>query len=59
MRKGVVPIVLGTAVTAAGLSLLKMNHQRTAADNPYAWGVAGFGLAHIVLGTIDAVRDRY
>ncbi|MGD8189982.1 hypothetical protein ACQCN2_08370 [Brevibacillus ginsengisoli] len=57
MRKGIVPIVLGSAVTATGLGLLRSNHNRFRADNPYAWGIAGFGLAHIVLGAIDAVRD--
>ncbi|WP_176560203.1 hypothetical protein [Brevibacillus dissolubilis] len=57
MRKGIVPIVLGTAVTAAGVSMLRSKHNNFRADNPYAWGVAGFGLAHVVLGAIDAVRD--
>ncbi|MGE5703888.1 MAG: hypothetical protein ACM32O_15285 [Clostridia bacterium] len=57
MRKGIVPIVLGTAVTAAGIGMLRTKHEKMPADNPYAWGVAGFGLAHIVLGAIDAIRD--
>lgn len=51
MREGLLPTVLGTAVTATGLAL------RTA--NPVlGWGIAGFGLAHLVLGTIDLVEHR-
>ncbi|KZE47454.1 hypothetical protein AV540_18775 [Brevibacillus parabrevis] len=57
MKKGIVPVILGTAVTAAGLSMLSAKHQKMRADNPYAWGLAGFGLAHVVLGALDAVRD--
>lgn len=52
VREGLVPTVLGTAVTATGLAL-------TRASSPaVAWGVAGFGLAHIVLGTIDLFSHR-
>lgn len=48
-REGLIPTVLGTAVTAAGLALR--------GNNPVVgWGVAGFGLAHIVLGTIDLIE---
>lgn len=59
MKKGIVPIVLGSAVTATGLGLLRSKHNRFRADNPFAWGIAGFGLAHIVLGAIDAVKDDF
>ncbi|WP_197490583.1 hypothetical protein [Brevibacillus sp. SKDU10] len=57
MPKGSIPILLGTIVTAAGLSFVKTKYNDNGYTNPYAWGVAGFGLAHIVLGTIDALRD--
>ncbi|MCR8980310.1 hypothetical protein [Brevibacillus laterosporus] len=57
MPKGIVPIILGTIVTAGGLSFVKTKYDHGGYTNPYAWGVAGFGLAHIVLGTIDALRD--
>ena len=50
-REGLLPTVLGSAVTAAGLAL------RT--SNPaLGWGVAGFGLAHIILGSIDMVQHK-
>jgi hypothetical protein len=52
MREGFIPTVLGTAVAASGAVL---RNKYPAA----AWGVMGFGLAHIVLGTIDLVEHRY
>jgi len=51
MREGLIPTVLGSAVTASGAVL----------RNKYpvaAWGVMGFGLAHLVLGAIDLVEHR-
>lgn len=51
VREGLVPAVLGTVVTATGLALRPVA--------PFlSWGVAGFGLAHIVLGAIDLVEHR-
>lgn len=50
-REGLIPAVLGTAVTAAGLALRRANPV-------LGWGVAGFGLAHILLGTIDLIEHR-
>lgn len=51
VREGVIPTVLGTVVTATGIGL-----RRTAPL--LSWGIAGFGLAHIVLGAIDLVEHR-
>ena len=51
IREGMIPAVLGTVVTATGLVL------RPAAPM-LSWGVAGFGLAHIVLGSIDLIGSR-
>jgi len=46
-----VPTVLGTVVTATGVAIKPVA--------PYlSWGVAGFGLAHVVLGAIDLVEHR-
>ncbi|MEI7026140.1 asparagine synthase [Paenibacillus sp. y28] len=51
MREGLVPAVLGTAVTASGVFL----KEKLPA---VGWGVVGFGLAHVVLGAIDLVEHR-
>ncbi len=50
-REGTVPTVLGTAVTATGLALLPVTPL-------IASGVAGFGLAHVVLGGLDLFQNR-
>lgn len=52
IREGLIPTLLGTAVTAAGLAAY-------AAYPITGAGIAGFGLAHLVLGGIDlATHDR-
>ncbi|TVY10469.1 asparagine synthase [Paenibacillus cremeus] len=51
MREGMLPTVLGTAVTASGAALIKKYPMAAAA-------VVGFGLAHVVLGSIDLVEHR-
>lgn len=50
-REGMIPAVLGTAVTAAGLAL-------RGKYPVVGWGVAGFGLAHLLLGAIDLIEHR-
>ncbi|GKU83174.1 MULTISPECIES: asparagine synthase [Niallia] len=54
IREGLIPTVLGTAVTTAGL-VMKQNRK---IDSMISNTVFGFGLAHIVLGTIDLVEHR-
>ncbi len=49
VREGMIPTVLGTAVTATGLALRGVSPA-------LGWGIAGFGLAHIVLGAIDLIE---
>lgn len=51
IREGMIPTILGTVVTATGLSLKPVSTK-------IAWGVTGFGLAHIVLGAIDLIEHR-
>ncbi|WP_459841617.1 asparagine synthase [Halanaerocella petrolearia] len=51
MREGFIPTVLGTIVTTLGITLRSR-------DPILGWGVAGFGLAHIVLGAIDLFQHR-
>lgn len=49
MREGLFPTVMGTAVTATGLAMRSMNPI-------IGWGVAGFGLAQVMMGAIDMVQ---
>lgn len=53
MREGLVPTLLGTAVTAAGVALKKKEIAPMISS-----GIVGFGLAHVVLGAIDLVADN-
>ena len=54
IREGLIPAVLGSAVTASGYALRQMQGK----NNMIANTVIGFGLAHIVLGAIDLVEHR-
>ncbi len=54
IREGMIPTVLGAAVTATGYAL----KQKRGSNKMIANTVFGFGLAHIVLGTIDLVEHR-
>ncbi|MTI47024.1 asparagine synthase [Sporosalibacterium faouarense] len=51
-REGLIPTVLGTAVTTSGFAMKKI------LPGPLAWGLVGFGLAHVVLGSIDLVEHK-
>jgi len=51
LREGTVPTVVGTAVTIAGAALIPVTPL-------IASGVAGFGLAHILLGGIDMYQHK-
>ncbi|AEG59807.1 hypothetical protein [Desulforamulus ruminis] len=51
VREGMVPTILGAAVTTAGLAI-------RAANPVLGWGIAGFGLAHVLLGAIDLVEHN-
>ncbi len=51
VKEGLVPTVLGTAVTVAGLAAF-------GAAPVVAAGIAGFGIAHVVLGGIDLMTHR-
>jgi hypothetical protein len=52
-REGLIPTALGTVVTGAGVALTALEIAPMIGA-----GVAGFGLAHIVLGSIDLVEHR-
>ena len=55
-REGMIPTILGTAVTGAGLlTKSKVEKKET---KMVAAGIVGFGLAHVVLGGIDLIQGR-
>ncbi len=63
MKKGLIPTVLGTAVTGAaiyskmpGMNMRKLRKMDT--GTMVASGLLGFGLAHVVLGSIDLVQKK-
>lgn len=51
-KEGLIPTALGVAVTATGLI------SREHIPNELACGIIGFGLAHIVLGSIDLFQHK-
>lgn len=53
IKEGMIPTVLGTAVTATG-AVMKRKHMAPM----IAAGIVGFGLAHVVLGAVDMVQHR-
>lgn len=59
MKKGLMPIALGTAVTTAGIMMDKnQKHKFRKKDYQNMTGafLVGAGVAHIALGGIDLVR---
>ena len=53
IQEGKITSVLGTVVTGAGIMMLKMK-----VSPKVAAGVVGFGLAHIVHGSIDLIQNK-
>lgn len=61
MKKGMIPIVLGTAVTTAGIALDVNQNKRNKFNKKDYKNMAGAllvgaGVAHVVLGGIDRAR---
>lgn len=54
-NEGIIPTVLGTAVATTGAIMSRNSRGRR---DKVAWGIMGFGLAHVVLGAIDIVQHR-
>lgn len=57
-REGMIPTVLGAAVTATAATAAATKFRSKDTTSMIVAGVAGFGLAHIVLGAIDLVEHR-
>jgi hypothetical protein len=53
VHEGLIPAILGTAVTTAGAVMKKKDIAPTISA-----GIVGFGLAHVVLGAIDLLEHR-
>ncbi|MGM0501939.1 MAG: hypothetical protein ACQERJ_05385 [Bacillota bacterium] len=51
IKDGTIPTALGTVVTGLGMKIKNNNPS-------LGWGVTGFGLAHILLGTIDLMEQK-
>lgn len=63
MREGLIPTLLGTAVTGAAITSRVLDIRKNGIDKSQiapmiATGLVGFGLAHIVLGSIDLIQER-
>lgn len=61
MRAGIIPTLLGTAVTGATLyyngdDLVKRSKRKRNVETMVATGLLGFGLAHVVLGGINMMK---
>ncbi|ADL11924.1 hypothetical protein [Acetohalobium arabaticum] len=50
-KEGAIPTALGTVVTGLGIGMRSVNPA-------LGWGIAGFGLAHVLLGAIDLVEHQ-
>ncbi len=52
IKEGLIPTVLGTVVTAAGVAL------KDNIPDSYRSGIIGFGLAHIAIGSVELVGQN-
>lgn len=62
MKKGIMPIVLGVAVTTAGITLDAKQNKKNKFDkhdykNMAGALLVGAGVAHIALGSIDRINN--
>lgn len=63
MREGLIPTALGTAVTAGAVALRARDLRKKGIQSKsivpmLETAALGFGLAHVVLGTIDLLQDK-
>lgn len=63
MKKGVLPALLGIAVTGAAIAMsetdiTKKAMRRKDREAMVTTGLIGFGLAHVVLGGMDLMSNR-
>ncbi|MDD2446460.1 MAG: asparagine synthase [Tissierellia bacterium] len=63
MRAGIIPTLLGTAVTGAtlymnGEDIVKRGKRKRNVESMVASGLLGFGVAHLVLGSINMMKKQ-
>lgn len=63
MRKGMIPALLGIAVTGTAIAMsdsdvFEKGIRKKNTDTMLSSGLIGFGLAHIVLGGMDLFKGR-
>ncbi|MDP4181049.1 MAG: asparagine synthase [Bacillota bacterium] len=63
MHKGIIPVILGTAVTTTGLALggidvKKRGMNKRDRNIAISAGILGLGLAHVILGSIDLCKTE-
>jgi hypothetical protein len=51
IKQGIIPTVIGTAVTATGIAL-----RSTSVPESYRNGIIGFGLANIAIGSAEMIN---
>ena len=64
IKEGMVPLIAGTVVMSTGalLKAMEMKDGKSRRGSMFpmaAAGIIGFGLAHIVLGSIDMAQNRH
>lgn len=63
IREGLIPVLLGSAVTASGMAFRSSDMKKHGMSKKQivplmTAGIIGFGLAHIVLGGIDLFQGK-
>lgn len=63
IKEGIIPVIAGTAVTIAGAVLRGADMEKRSMNKRditpmLGAGLVGFGLAHVVLGTVDLVQNK-
>lgn len=63
MRAGIIPTLLGTAVTGVtlymnGEDIVKRGKRKRNVESMVASGLLGFGVAHLVLGSINMMKKQ-
>ncbi|MBP1933927.1 hypothetical protein [Ammoniphilus resinae] len=62
MQKGFLMLLLGGVFLLAGLFTMPMrrvNPRQNLVDNPFGWGLFGFGLSSLIIGIATNRRSSY